>query len=73
MSPMKTAHYSPERLNSLSSLKASWPESPKAFLVWFDNMRRDYLFTIDELKTIVDFQSCNRFSDGAIFAVLRRR
>lgn len=72
MSPAKTAHNSPERLNSLSSIEVSWPESHKAYLIWFDNMQRDNLFTIDELKTIVDFESCNRFSDGAICVISRR-
>jgi hypothetical protein len=72
MSPAKTAYNSPVRLNTLSDLDGSWPEVPTAYLVWFDNSGRDFLFTFDELEAIVDVQSCGHFSDGTICLVSRR-
>lgn len=72
MSPERTMYNSPDIVNDLSSLRGSWPEENKACLVWFDRIDRSYLFTVDELRTIVDMQQIIRLEDGVIYFVTKR-
>ena len=36
----------------VASIDGSWPGSPSALLVWFDNTHRHYLYEVDELNRI---------------------
>lgn len=72
LSPMKTLYNSPKIVNDISSLRGSWPEESKACLVWFDKISRNYLFTIDELRTVANVQQIIRLKDGAIYLVTRK-
>ncbi len=70
--PSMRVYNSTERVNDLASLRGSWPEEDNACLVWFDNDIRDYLITMDELKTIVDMELVAQLNDGAIYYITKR-
>ena len=72
MSPARTAYNSPAAQNVLSDLKTLWPEQSPAYLIWFDNCPREYLFTVGQLGTIADISQTERFADGAIYIVLKK-
>lgn len=53
----------------VTSITGSWPGSPSALLVWFDNTHRHYLFKVDELNQIADIAVVARLADGAVYHV----
>ena len=59
-------------INDISNLKGSWPEESNACLVWFDKVDRNYLFTVDELRTVANVQQVIRLEDGAVYLVTRK-
>jgi len=72
MSPAKTKYNSPEIVNDIPRLFGSWPEERNACLVWFDNIERSYLFTIEELQAIANIDLIARLKDGAIYSITRK-
>lgn len=72
MSPLRTMYNSPEIVNDISSLRGSWPEESNSYLVWFDKIDRQHLFTVDELQTIANLQQIVRFEDGAVYYAARK-
>jgi len=79
-SPAKTAYNSSgvtplsgPRVNDLSRIGDSWPESNDSYLIWFDKIEREYLFTLSDLQSVADFRQINRFDDGGTYLVSRRQ
>ncbi len=70
MSPRKAAHWLSPIINDISQI--SWPKHTKIYLIWFDNMERSYLFTVDELKTIANISPVIHFADGVIYTVAKK-
>jgi len=70
--PARTNYNSPDLVNDISKLRGSWPEESNACLVWFDTIKRTYLFTIDELQEIANIGLIARFKDGAIYSITRK-
>jgi hypothetical protein len=71
-SPEETEYNSPDVANTISTLKGSWPKEGMACLIWFNNVERNYLFTIDELHTIANLHQVIRLSDGMIYYATRK-
>ena len=57
----------PER--PVEAIAGAWPESPTAFLVWFDSTDRPHLYEVDQLKQVADIATLARFEDGTIYTV----
>lgn len=72
MSPAKTSYNSHMVVGRLSTMRHVWPEEPKAYLVWFDKMNRDRLFTISQLRAVTNMREYLRFSDGIIFMLAKK-
>lgn len=70
--PSKTPYNSNNQANELAHLAETWRVENKSYLVWFDNVRRAYLFNLDELRTVVDAREIVRVNDGAVFEISRR-
>lgn len=70
--PRKTGSSSTEILSEAKDLLGVWPEQGYAKLVWFNMVYRDYLFTVEELETIANFEPVLRFSDATIYVVSKR-
>jgi len=70
-SPAKTRYNSPEIVVDMSTLRASWPRESKSCLVWFDNIERKYLYSLDELRRVSNMQPIIRTKDGGIYSVAR--
>lgn len=71
-SPPKTAYNSNLQLNELGRLVETWKVEDGSYLVWFNNSPRTYLFTVDELQTVVDLREVVRLNDGAVFEISHR-
>ena len=71
MSPLNTAYNSTEVLNSLDGLREIWPRSDNTCLIWFDEIDRKYLFTVDELQSIAIIADIKQFDDGAIYSITK--
>jgi len=71
-SPAKTYYNSNENKHKLLTLIHSWPEKPEAYLVWFNRSFSDYLYTVDELKSIANISMLYQFEDGAIYKVTQQ-
>jgi len=70
--PQKTPYNSPLKINDIHGLRGRWPEEEAALLVWFDDIGRDYLFSIEELSFVADLQLIARLRDGSIYTIKRR-
>ena len=55
-SPAAHGYNSSEQRKPVESVAATWPESSKAYLIWFDAIDRGHLFGVEELKQIADFK-----------------
>lgn len=60
-------------INDSPSLKNFWPRKSHSYLVWFNEIDRDYLFTVDELRTAAHIKQIIRLEDGAIYSVEKKR
>ena len=72
MAPLKSNVNSPDLLNDLSQLRGNWPEEGKACLVWFDKIKGDYLFTVDDLRRAADIEQTVWLDDGGVYALERK-
>jgi len=50
-----------------------WPKENAAYLVWFNNIERKFLFTIDDLKSVINMEQITRFNDGAIYLITKKK
>jgi len=50
-----------------------WPKENAAYLVWFNNIGRKFLFTIDDLKSVINMEQITRFNDGAIYLITKKK
>ena len=73
MSPAKMEYNSPETVTCVDSLRDSWPEESNVYLVWFDRIRRNYLFTVDELRSIANVELIASLEDGDVYSITRKR
>ena len=68
-SPAAKGYKSSEPRRPIASLAGSWPASQPAFLVWFDDTHRPFLFDVEELKQIADLTVVARLADGTVYRV----
>jgi len=71
MAPLRSNVNSPDALNDLSQLRGSWPEEDRACLVWFDKIKGDYLFTVEDLRRAADIRQTVWLDDGGIYTLER--
>lgn len=60
------------KTNEIFKLINMWPKEDMALLVWFDNIRNKYLFTINELQGVVNISEIIRLKDGTIYSVKKK-
>ena len=70
--PAAHRHQSGEPRRPVGSLGGLWPETPGAYLVWFDAQAKGHLFGVDSLQEIADFKIVARLEDGTIYEVTAR-
>lgn len=58
--------------DSVLAQRESWPESPEAYLIWFDNIHRSYVYKVDELQAVADITPVIKLADGMIYIVSRK-
>jgi hypothetical protein len=68
-SPAKTQYNSPGLLNYNFDAKELRQDNPGALLIWFNNIDRKFLFTIDELQTKIRTAKIAQFGDGGIYTI----
>jgi hypothetical protein len=71
-SPVATEYYSSVAVNTISSLKGTWPKENNVCLIWFDKINRNYLFTVDQLQKIANIEPIALLEDGAVYTVARK-
>ena len=70
--PAASRHQSSEPRRPVETLAGLWPETPRAYLVWFDAQAKGHLFGVKDLQEIADFRSIARLEDGTIYEVTAR-
>ena len=70
--PCRTLYNSTEIVNEISDLRGCWPETDTAYLVWFNRIRRDFLFTNVELQTISEMEQIAQLDDGKIYYIAKK-
>ncbi len=70
--PAAHRHQSGEPRRPVGSLAGLWPETPEAYLVWFDAQAKGHLFGVDSLQEIADFKIVARLEDGTVYEVTAR-
>lgn len=68
-SPPKTNYNSPTLLNIQPSLAGMWSEKSGTCLVWFNNVDRKFLFTLEELAENSNLQLIAHLKDGSIYTI----
>ena len=71
-SPPKTMYNSPELIKTNPDLRSIWQGKNKAYLVWFNNINRNFLFTIDELKKSSNMVKVAQLKDGEIYTITKK-
>ena len=66
-SPAKTFYNSPQLLDSTHSSKNIWYGNSKICLVWFNNINRNFLYSLDDLKKSAGMQKVFQSKEGDIF------
>ena len=69
--PLKRYYGSSDPALSLTKLRGVWPAGDEAYLIWFDRSERDFVFSIDELRTIASIKQIAHMEDGSVFRVNR--
>jgi hypothetical protein len=62
---------SPLETNNLYDLLDTWPKT-NSYLIWFKNYPRPYLFTLEQLSSVVNVELIEEFSDGGIYAISQK-
>ena len=70
--PAAKRHQSSEPRRPIESLVGLWPETPRAYLVWFDAQQKGQLFGVESLQKIADFTHIARLEDGTVYEVTDR-
>ncbi|MHB8854676.1 MAG: ArnT family glycosyltransferase [Ignavibacteriaceae bacterium] len=71
-SPPKTMYNSPELIKTNPDLRSIWQGKNEAYLVWFNNINRNFLFTIDELKKSSNMVKIAQLKDGEIYKIVKK-
>jgi hypothetical protein len=71
MSPAQRVNNSPQVVQELADLRGQWPPEARACLVWLDRQERAYLFSAQQLLTIVQLNEQASFDEGAIYDLTR--
>lgn len=72
LSPAAKGYNAPDTTRkAISDLKGVWPEEKSACLIWFDQVGRDFLYTVDELQEIVHLEVIAQLEDGTVYSVTR--
>ncbi len=71
--PRKVYYGSTKPANELGDLSGRWPSEGEAYLVWFKNKDRPWLFPVEELAEIANVVEIARLSDGSIYKVSVRQ
>ncbi len=71
-SPAKTLYNSNQLLNTNQAAKNMWQGKNKAYLIWFNNIDRDFLFTIAELQKNTDLVKVVQLKDGEIYTITKK-
>jgi hypothetical protein len=66
-SPAKTLYNSPLSLNNESNLKYIFGGNKKICIVWFDNVDRNFLYSIDELQNNLNLEKIAELKDGSVY------
>ena len=69
ISPIKSVYNSPKIVNTISDIKNSWPKESNSCLLWFDATKRDFLFSVEEINTVVRLTPIMHFQDGTVYSV----
>jgi hypothetical protein len=70
--PRRTYLGSTKPANQLDDLIGSWPPEGEADLIWFADVKRDYLFSVEEIREVANVVEVACLSDGAVFHVSAR-
>jgi len=70
-SPPKTLYNSPELINTIPGQKSRWQGKNKACLIWFNNINRNFLFSIDELQKSEKLVKVVQLKDGEIYTIAK--
>ncbi len=71
-SPARTSYNSLEAPRDISQLRGVWPSERKAYLVCFNAVRQENLFTVEELQKIANITLVGRYADGSVYTVVKR-
>ena len=66
--PVRSRGESPDGEDLLSSMRRAWPPND-GYLIWYDNIEREYLFTVEDLRQISTIEPVASLSDGSVFRV----
>ena len=70
-SPTKTYYNSPQLyINSKQRFK--WQNDEKICLIWFDNIKRNFLFSIEELQKDKKINTFAQLNDGKIYIISKK-
>lgn len=70
--PRRTFHASTEQAADLAEVSRSWPEEAAACLAWF-NEPNESLYSIAELRTVLQLEEIMQLRDGTIYRVTKAR
>jgi hypothetical protein len=71
-SPAKTLYNSPQLINTNPGLNDIWKDNNKVCLVWFNQIDRHFLYSVDELQKFTNMKKVAQFEDGAIYTIGNR-
>lgn len=72
MSPAAARYNSPQTVTKIQNLVGLWPEEEQGYLVWFDDIHREYLFCVEELQMVANVERIFQYADGTIYRVSRK-
>lgn len=71
-SPGRTMYNSQKILDSNSVFRNIWKSGDKVCLVWFNNINREFLLSLEELHNEVNMHNIAHLDDGEIFTFTKR-
>lgn len=71
-SPQKTEYNSDTKINDPARGVTRMLENDGSYLIWFNAVTRSYLYTVDELRTLVKMQPAFQFGDGTLYRISRQ-
>lgn len=70
--PSRFKYHNPLNANTIWEVKTDWLVISKTYLVWFNNVLRSDLYTINELEQIINLSNCIHFKDGMICIISKK-